>query len=593
MNTAIRLMVVGALLAASGVALARQQVLNNGSFEAFNDVDAFQAEGWVEFGGFSERSIAVNLAPPGGEASVKAFGAGDETVSGVFQDVPILPGDVVEISGAALSRGSDFIGGDVVAVIRLEILDAGENVLDSAETTLLTPSSDADNWVADAAGPINAPAGAAVARFVCEWRFNNTSAGSAFWDDCMLLVNGSDELINGTFEQSKTIEEEVLLDWLGFGSRSRSELFAFEGAASAVNAVGTASFSGLFQNMVELEAGNRIVLLARGLNPSVDGVTQLSTVPGIKLEFSPPTGATTPDPVENLAFDETAPEDTWVPMSLATVVPDGVTKARVVLINFDESDVNGPVYAENALFERDSAPGVNQLLNDSFEDGPGGVGGLADWNEFRSLFSGAQKSAFEVPALDGINAAKFFGETAGLTQEVPVEPGETVTLTCQFRSRSVDPYADPNAQAGVKIEWVAGEVPPQIDIVGDTVQNNVYEVNVDPVDTWVPLTIDFTMPPGSAALTRAVTIIGFGGGLTENFYFDGFEAVVTNRFPDGADVDGDNDQDLVDVASFQTCFAPGSGLGYPCLVYDFDENDTINLTDFGTFEGGMTGPVAE
>ena len=58
--------------------------------------------------------------------------------------------------------------------------------------------------------------------------------------------------------------------------------------------------------------------------------------------------------------------------------------------------------------------------------------------------------------------------------------------------------------------------------------------------------------------------------------------------PDG-DFDEDDDVDLSDFGVFQRCFGQ-TGLSPLCAIGDFDANDTINLDDYERFEAWMTGP---
>ena len=121
---------------------------------------------------------------------------------------------------------------------------------------------------------------------------------------------------------------------------------------------------------------------------------------GIKLEFA--ANGETPPAEENLPFDESANADEWTLVELSTVVPDEATIARIVCIYLADQSTTGEVHFDMATAERGGAPGVNQLSNPSFESGPGGANGIADWTEFSTPgTSEAQKSCFEVPVMTG------------------------------------------------------------------------------------------------------------------------------------------------------------------------------------------------
>ncbi len=587
-------------------ASARQQIVFNGSFEQ-GDVpggpDFFKSADWTEFGpGATERSIAVNLVPVDGEAAYKAFGGADDE-SGVFQDVAVSPGDSVEASAQVFTLGTDKLGGSAAAGIRLSFLDAGMNPVGSATSDfVLTSSSTADVWTPASVGPVSAPPNAAFARLEMLWNGGASPSGSAYWDDAMLFVNAVDELLNGDFEAPGVSETFSTDGWLGFGARDRTDQLALFGDFSATIEVGFDSgstFSGWFQDTgVTAEALERIVARAKIFNPAATGLTA-DARSGIKLEFRQAGGGTLPPAEENLGFDPNQmTTDTWIEVSYSTVVPDDITLARIIFLSFDDFDTNGPVYADSASAIRGSQPGVNQLTNASFEQGSSSANGLTGWTEFFGLFCRAAKfDTFfdpDITALDGDNVVEFSGScTAGIYQDVEVTPGETLTVSAFFFQKDGDPYftTDPNEPvgAGPKIEWRAGSLPNpnQIDIIVG--QPNTLTAP-EPFDVWLPVEIDYTMPPGTAAALRVTAINGRYGseGLLTNF--DGFEAVITNRF-DGADVDADFDQDLADAAQLQQCFDPGMGLGFPCLVYDFDENETIAGSDWAFFEPRMTGPA--
>jgi hypothetical protein len=142
------------------------------------------------------------------------------------------------------------------------------------------------------------------------------------------------------------------------------------------------------------------------------------------------------------------------------------------------------------------APTVNQLLNPSFELGPGGANGLDNWTEFGGSSCTAWKNRFEVPAENGSYVLKISGScVAGVHQEIPVVTGEGLTIAAYLRSRSVDPFNDEEGpRAGVKVEWLLGTIPPIVDIGGAL---NTVDAS-DPTNTWLPLTIDYTMPPGTS-----------------------------------------------------------------------------------------------
>jgi len=404
-------------------------------------------------------------------------------------------------------------------------------------------------------------------------------------------------LKNGSYEAADP-NTLIPFDWTQFGGAGQSGVFSFDGLSSALASIQVNAFVGMFQDPVQVEENVRILMKAMAYIPSAAPITGAGAA-GIKLEFFEPEGLEVPDPEENLAFEPNNPayaENTWIQVSYSTTVPEDIDIARIIMISFDTVTTNGPVYCDAAHAEFGSAPGVNQLLNPSFESGPGGLDGLDDWTEFADALSGARKNAFEVPAVDGTNVLKCLGLTCGLRQDLVVTPGDTLTISAWFRSNGANPYANPNARAGVKVEWIAGSVPsPNIDIRSNDnpisgTTNTL--TSASPTDVWQPVTIDYTMPPASAAKLRATIITGFGPATTD-VYFDAFEFVLANVF-DGSDADGDNDEDMADIAALQQAFTgSGGGMVYGGLVFDHDEDEDVDSSDSSFTLVRMTGPATE
>ena len=99
------------------------------------------------------------------------------------------------------------------------------------------------------------------------------------------------------------------------------------------------------------------------------------------------------------------------------------------------------------------------------------------------------------------------------------------------------------------------------------------------------------MPFGSSAIGRFTNIIEKGTAMTGSVYIDSCEAVVLNRF-DGSDVDGDDDEDVHDFTWFQRSYtgAVAGALPWNGIVFDSDDDDDVDWTDWGFFEPRMNGP---
>ena len=581
------------------VLLARQNIVRNGSMESGQGpaaLDPHFADQWTWFGGANvERSDTVNLVPTGAGHALKAFGDGENTYTGGSQIVlAIDPNQSVTASVQLYTPANDKLGGSGQAGLVLEFLNRFDGtipVVGYHEVFVLNSTSTADTWI-PASITFTAPANTAKVRVSCklQWAVGNIS-GAAYWDDARLTVNGgSNRLLNGDFETMghSVGQSSVGIDeWTGFNDQEKSSDVAYDGSAS-LKLGAREAYSGLYQFMNPLADGDEISMLAYVWNPATGGLSGDSRA-GIKLEFNP--NGEVPPAVENLAFTEASDPNVWTLVTLDTTVPAMATSARVVCIYVADATTTGSVYFEYAWAEVETAPGVNQLQNASFEDGLGGPNGLDYWTEFNSDVSSTEKACFEVPELDpnaGICTAKATGTAvAGIYQEfaLPANPeGKALSIHAYLYTPEFDRLTGATAKAGVKVEWVLGSVPPDVDI-GPS--NNTIDATA-PTNTWIPLTIDFTMPTGSNAVPQFTNLIEKGSATSGKVYFDACEAVVINKF-DGCDWDADDDEDLVDFARLQLVYG-SSPLKWGALVFDSDDNGAIDMTDFNYFAPRMLGP---
>ena len=587
-NLSYALATMIAVFAGSTAAPGAQNILSNGSMErgeGGQGVDPHVPLHWVLMGNVPERSDEANLVPVGEGHSLKAFSS--SSTEGAYQNVAALPGEVISISAQLYTRSEDKLSGDAEAGINLEFLDAGDDHVGFHSLIVLDVDSPADTWIPGSIASVVAPAGTATARITCFWRWFGSATGSAYWDDCHLTIDaGTNALLNADFEQAGPGEQSStgIDDWLGFNNQEKSSEQASHGVSSVK--IGTEdTYSGLYQDMGVLEAGDHILLKAKILHPSSDPLTG-GVAAGVKLEFFDTVPPDLPPPVENLAFGKDSSTNSWELVEVSTsglVVPEDASQARIVMVYVsDDAGSNGSVYFDAAHAAYESAPGTNLLLNGLFEDGEGGANGLDHWSEFGGDNSSAQKSTFEVPGYpdEALEAClKATGtEVAGLQQDISVTPGESLTLRAYLRKRPGDLIG--TARAGVKVEWRGGSTPDHVDLCAAG-QDNCITAG-DAQDQWIDLTVDYTMPAGMEALARFTNLVAFAGaGTSGTVYIDACEAVVLNRF-DGTDADGDYDEDLYDFAEFQRCFS-GDGvipLKWNCTVFDVDEDNDIDDWDY-------------
>jgi hypothetical protein len=590
-----RLAAIGIVLVLTpSVLTARQNVVLNGSMESGDGPSAFDpqvADKWTEYGTNQERSGQYNLYPSGGGYSFKAFGDPLTSQVGCLQVVAgVSAGQSVTASVWLYTAANDKLSGTGEAGVVLAFLNqfdgiiGGINGIYTQKSYPLNAASAADTWIQATVTGI-APSGTAKVRMYCEMKWNGAISGACWWDDARVTINsGSNQILNGDFEamgHSPGQSSVGITDWTGFNDQEKSPDVAFHGAASLK--LGTReAYSGLYQNVGNTRDGDHIVLIARALNPSVGGLTDPSAKIGIKLEFDPAGGLAPPE--ENLAFDSNATTNAWAQVQLNTTVPAGIQKAKIVMINFHEN-APGTIYFDNANANQGA---LNLLLNASFESGAGGI--PDNWSRFFTDGSSYADHDCPVdpPAQDGACLVYTHGTmTAGVSQEVNVTPGQPLNISAWLYMPSAEKLSPPG-RAGVKVEWVAN-VPPDIDIceqAGSCIDSTFTK------DVWHTLKIESpTMPPGTEALMRFTNIIAKGTAISGKAYIDGCELVITNltnRF-NGADSDLDNDEDLVDFAGFQQCYNPGA-LGWPCLVFDSDDNGNVDTVDYEYFGARLTGP---
>ena len=584
-----------ACLVAPAVLLARQSILKNGSMESGQGpaaLDPHFADQWTFFGGANiERSDAYNLVPSGAGHALKAFGDPCNAFVGAKQVVAnVTPGQSVTASVQLFTPAGDKLRNTGQAGLVLEFLNTFNGTIQPLyEVYPLDASSASDTWILATLTQV-APANTAKVRVSCKLQWSNGDVlGAAYWDDARVTVNGgANVLLNGNFETMghSTGQSAVGIDnWTGFNDQEKSSDVAKDGTASLK--LGTReAYSGLYQLMGVLQDGDQVRMQAYIWNPAAAPLVDPSRA-GLKLEFQ--ANGAVPPPVENTPFTATSDPNLWTLVSLDTTVPPLATAARMVCIFVGDGTTTGSVYFDGAWAEIQTAPGINQLQNASFESGLGDLNGLTSWTEFLTTgLSTCEKACFEVPNFDGVCTAKGTGTAvAGVYQEIPLPAnpaGMSVSVHAYLYTPGFDRLTGATAKAGVKVEWVLGSIPPPVDIGG---ANNTID-STAPTNTWLPLSIDYTMPTGTNAVGQFTNLIEKGTATTGRAYFDACEAVVLNRF-NGCDANADNAEDLIDYYGFHLVFG-SSPLKWGSLVFDSDDNGQINMTDFNYFAPRMTGP---
>jgi beta-glucanase (GH16 family) len=163
------------------------RALNNPSFEARSGA-LFQE--WNEYsnggGNVLPDSVAANAHSGTTAAQLYGqFNGSSDNTSGLYQEMPAVPGEVWEVGAFAQNRPGDKLAGNNTARIKIEFIDQAGNVVGG--TNLLD--------VVNAASPANyreailrrtAPANTKFARAVLEMRQLNNAGGAVNFDDASL-----------------------------------------------------------------------------------------------------------------------------------------------------------------------------------------------------------------------------------------------------------------------------------------------------------------------------------------------------------------------------------------------------------------------
>lgn len=133
----------------------------NNSFEEPPAHDRNFAANWTSFGAtFSVDENVVGTAQDG-RYFMKTFGG----VSGMFQDFPVTPGDIVTISAFMQNASFDRMGSLSEGFVKYDFLNAGGGIIGASEGARLNSSIPLDVWL-----PIThtdtVPAGVATVRAV-------------------------------------------------------------------------------------------------------------------------------------------------------------------------------------------------------------------------------------------------------------------------------------------------------------------------------------------------------------------------------------------------------------------------------------------
>lgn len=174
----------------------------------------------------------------------------------------------------------------------------------------------------------------------------------------------------------------------------------------------------------------------------------------------------------------------------------GVGGTGGAVLDVNDVSLNGGGWYAGLQFDIGSLPGSVSIANAGFEE-------ASAWTAFGNAFEAPVP--VEVAPRSGSVAAKMFGAfsgPSGLFQDLPTQPGQTVTFSAYALTASTDTIKNRTNEAQLRIEWrdAANANVLQLDQV--TVLNAPNDPNF-PEDTWVEGTLSATAPTG-AAFARVV-----------------------------------------------------------------------------------------
>lgn len=148
-----------------------------------------QATSWTSFG----NAFREQLSPRSGLHSFKLYGGftGVTSVSGTYQNIPVLPGQTVETSAWALHRAADALAGDNYALLKVIYRNGANADLASQESKRITANTARDQFQFVTASLDAAPAGTThCAVFLLFVQPGSTpfAPGAAFFDDLAVRV---------------------------------------------------------------------------------------------------------------------------------------------------------------------------------------------------------------------------------------------------------------------------------------------------------------------------------------------------------------------------------------------------------------------
>jgi len=177
---------IGVQYSVSSTARAQNVLLNPG-FES-PDASAGDVPGTANWNSFNNTFTTRSVPPHSGLQTLKAFGPFFQFGgSGSNQSSPATPGQAWTASAWFRDDSSDPMQGANFAVLQLQFLDAGNNVLTTTESPHFTTADPLNTWELESAAAIAPPNTTAAQITLVHVQINNpVTGGSVFWDDASL-----------------------------------------------------------------------------------------------------------------------------------------------------------------------------------------------------------------------------------------------------------------------------------------------------------------------------------------------------------------------------------------------------------------------
>ena len=332
---------------------------------------------WVPYGPGTVQNITrdpLSANARTGTKCLQAYGAftGQDNSSGLYQDIPVSPGELWQAGVWARNRPGDALQGSSRGLLKLEFLDSGGATLQSDSLVVVNQASPATyQWFALRNV---VPAGAATARIVLQLDQAGSSNGSANFDDAelkLVTAQGQPALLNGGFEARGSSDFTAWTRYdAGFNTVLDTDPAQARGGVTSLQMFGrfngSSNNSDVYQDLpaVEGQLWQAGVWACNRPGDALQGANQAK----LKLEFLDAARQTIT--VSALSAVDAASPTTYRRHAVLRAAPAGTAWVRLTLEMAQTGDAGGSVLFDEASLERlDSLTGT-QIAANTLWDGP-------------------------------------------------------------------------------------------------------------------------------------------------------------------------------------------------------------------------------